>query len=498
MIRTVRIASLLRWTAVAMHTALVISAGIVLATAGDSTSEHITNLDLLGLVILIDLPATVVSFVPIYALSALGLSHEISVVVCGILFGGLQWYLIASLLARWTCGFQKTVPVASKRFGIAMLLGFFLVGGCGVIPWRGRLERVRHPFIKGPHTPPPVAFSGESKDLRQSVVLPTLDTSMPTGKNVVWCGTIQLAWNRLGKDVLHQPPQVQGAEAVVSRLNQAKFGEDDLPPASYLATAGFAKSGIVDKIKSEMKRRFHKEVEIDPMEPNDILAYAYLEANADFTIPFFDNRKMFFFTDASGKETKVTSFGIEEKHEYAYQDLRDQIGVLHLLRKTTNPEELEEFVIDLCRDSSPNQIVVACVPPRATLLETLKDVEKKTKEHARQDNNERGSRFGIRDVLLVPNLNWEVRHHFAELEGSDKRLLNVGFSNYYIAKAMQTIHFRLDRSGAELASEVQMPCKPMATHFVCDRPFLIVVKKRGTERPFFVMWVDNAELLCKP
>ena len=106
--------------------------------------------------------------------------------------------------------------------------------------------------------------------------------------------------------------------------------------------------------------------------------------------------------------------------------------------------------------------------------------------------------FGIRDVLLVPNLNWEVRHHFAELEGSDKRFLNAGFSGYYIAKAMQTIRFKLDRSGAELASEAQMHCKPMATRFVCDRPFLIVVKKRGTERPFFVMWVDNAELLCKP
>ena len=80
----------------------------------------------------------------------------------------------------------------------------------------------------------------------------------------------------------------------------------------------------------------------------------------------------------------------------------------------------------------------------------------------------------------------------------DKRFLNAGFEGYYIAKAMQTIRFKLDRSGAELASEAQMPCKPMATHFVCDRPFLIFVKKRGAERPFFVMWVDNAELLCKP
>ena len=100
--------------------------------------------------------------------------------------------------------------------------------------------------------------------------------------------------------------------------------------------------------------------------------------------------------------------------------------------------------------------------------------------------------------MLVPNLNWEVEHNFSELEGSDKRFLNAGFSSYYVAKAMQTIRFRLDRSGAELASEVQIPCLPMATHYVCDRPFLIIFKKRDAKHPFFVMWVDNAELLCEP
>lgn len=355
-----------------------------------------------------------------------------------------------------------------------------------------------------PYQSPAIAFQGDSEALRQSAVVSTLDTPMPKGKNVVWCATLQMAWNHLGKDVLHQPPQIEGAEAVVSRLNQAKFGEADLPSDAYLATAGFAKDGVVEKVKSEMKRRFQREVEIDPLEPNDILAYAYLEANAAFTIPFFDNRKAFAFRDSSGKETEVASFGIEKEHEYAYRALRKQVDTLYWVRKKNNPIELEEFVVDLCRDSLPNQIVVACVPPKATLLDTLKDVVNKTEEFARNrrtiEHTEEGRpmEFGPNDVLLIPNLNWEVRHHFTELEGRDKLLLNAGFRDYYIAKAMQTIRFKLDRSGAELASEAKHLVCPMATHFVCDRPFLIYVEKRGAERPFFVMWVDNAELLCKP
>jgi hypothetical protein len=379
-----------------------------------------------------------------------------------------------ALLLRWTA---------------VVIVGLILVAVCAVTLRTSHTER--------PYSPPAVAFSGDSKHLLESVIVPTLDTPMPQHKNVVWCATIQLAWNRLGKDVLHQPPQIKGAEDVVSRLNLAQFGDGDLPTDSYLAAAGFAKDGVVEKVKSEMKRRFQSEVEIDPLQPNDILAYAYLEANAAFTIPFFDSRGDLRFQDSSKKKTEVTSFGIEEKHEYAYEGLRKQIDVLYRPRRRTERDRVE-FVIDLCRDSSPNQIIVALVPPKATLLDTLKDVEKKTQEVAGSPDSDYLRQFGIRDVLLVPNLNWEVQHHFSELEGDDKRFLNAGFTDYYVAKAMQTIRFRLDRSGAELASEAQVVCEPMATHFVCDRPFLIVVKKRGAERPFFVMWVDNAELLSKP
>ena len=193
-----------------------------------------------------------------------------------VILGGFQWYLIASLVARWTCGFQKIMPVASKRFGVAIIVGLLLVVGCGIIPWSGYLERALYPRAKGPYTVPPVVLSGDSKDLRQSVVVPTLDTPMLQNRNVIWCGTLQLAWNHLGKDVLHASPQIQGAEAVVSRLNGTQFGENYLPPESYLAAAGFAKDGVVDRGKAEMKRRFQKDIEIDVIRPLILVAILVL------------------------------------------------------------------------------------------------------------------------------------------------------------------------------------------------------------------------------
>jgi len=33
--------------------------------------------------------------------------------------------------------------------------------------------------------------------------------------------------------------------------------------------------------------------------------------------------------------------------------------------------------------------------------------------------------------------------------------------------------------------------------FLFNQPFLVYMKKRNADQPFFVMWVDNAELLVR-
>ena len=42
-----------------------------------------------------------------------------------------------------------------------------------------------------------------------------------------------------------------------------------------------------------------------------------------------------------------------------------------------------------------------------------------------------------------------------------------------------------------------MLVKPGASLFRLDRPFLIIFQKRGAKHPFFVAWLENAELLEK-
>jgi hypothetical protein len=60
------------------------------------------------------------------------------------------------------------------------------------------------------------------------------------------------------------------------------------------------------------------------------------------------------------------------------------------------------------------------------------------------------------------------------------------------------LQFKIDEKGAEITSEARQEALDGGpSHFHFDRPFLIYLKKRGAKYPFFVMWVDNAELLSK-
>ncbi len=64
-----------------------------------------------------------------------------------------------------------------------------------------------------------------------------------------------------------------------------------------------------------------------------------------------------------------------------------------------------------------------------------------------------------------------------------------------LGRAEQMIDFRLDRSGAKLRSRAVSRADSVELRFYVNRPFLLYMKRRDADQPFFVMWVDNAELL---
>jgi hypothetical protein len=342
----------------------------------------------------------------------------------------------------------------------------------------------------------PKSFDGSSEDLKQTVIVPTLDAPFPEGKSAIWCSSFQIAWNKLKTKVVGEPILLSQAEQIADRLNRAEQSEQDLDAEIFYSEAGWVNEGIVEKIQNEMAQKFPNVPRPELNVSVGAVAYAYLAASSKYEYPFFENEETFLFTDSAGKQTAVGSFGIRKKDDYAYGQLRQQVQVLYVPREAIwSEKEIPEFILDPCKTSQPNQIVLARLNRKSTLADTFEDAEKKIA--ARPAADAFTSRLHPRDTLLVPNMAWKVSHHFKELEGKDKRFLNPAVRGLYLDTALQTIQFRLDRSGAELASESKVFVKPGATYFNVDRPFLIYMKKRDAKHPFFVMWVDNAELLMK-
>jgi len=377
---------------------------------------------------------------------------------------------------------QKRRGRNRKRNVRVLVVAAIVVGG-GLLLYSG--------YHRSPPLPVP-AFDGDSRELQATDVVLTLDAPIQEGKNVIWCASFLSAWKTLEEDIAGQPLTLKGADELALSLDQAADPRPFIPQESLYVAAGWWENGIGEKITRDLAAKFpEKEAPTFPgIPPDSFLAYAYLEANLKFAMPYFQSRKPLEFTDGAGKKSELTSFGLLGEDKHPDPQLRKQPAVLFAPgRGIGRPSE---FIVDLDHTSAPDQIILSLLEPKTTLSETLDSVEKKI---ALGGSEPFEPGLGPSDAMLVPDMVWQIVHHFAELEGNV--FTNPSLQGQVIGIAQQDIQFRLDRSGAELRSESKSYMTPIPEYFRFDRPFLLQMKKRGAKMPYFVMWVGNAELLGK-
>jgi hypothetical protein len=338
-----------------------------------------------------------------------------------------------------------------------------------------------------------MTFNGPSQVLKATQVVATLDAPIPKGTNAIWCASFLCSWKVMEQDLTGGPIALEGNPPIVASLNEAPDPRGWLPEGALYTAAGRLDQGIGQTIAKDLKGRFPgKQPPIFPSVPADaFVAYSYLEARASFALPYFQNQKPMAFMDSDGRETPVRSFGIREEDALAYGQLRAQPRVL--FRKYGKDPKME-FAIDLCAASSHSQVIVALIRQEPTLAAALTRVEKESQDFAARQSSDQGpAEIQETDVLLVPDLFWQISHHYGEIE--EKRLENGPVKGLPLVTAQQDILFRLSRSGAELKSEAKVIVAAEPVCFVLDRPFLIIMRKRDAAAPYFAMWVANAELL---
>lgn len=93
---------------------------------------------------------------------------------------------------------------------------------------------------------------------RTDVVL-TTDAPIREGRNVLWCATIQLAWDAaadaVGKDGRLEVGPPAPAD-VVAALNLRGFPHSDLDKASTLVVSGLVRDGVLERLAQAWKAKF--------------------------------------------------------------------------------------------------------------------------------------------------------------------------------------------------------------------------------------------------
>jgi prepilin-type processing-associated H-X9-DG protein len=350
----------------------------------------------------------------------------------------------------------------------------------------------------------PQASEVDSRSLQQTMVVATLDCPLPEDKNAIWCSTFQMAWDKFKDDLVGEPIKLLGAEDLAGRLNQGAFPTADIEPRSYYANAGFVKDGIIGQIRKDMAIRFPGEslpafdsryTEL----PDVAMAFAYLNVDIGFACPYYVNDRPFAFTPSQGRRTDVTSFSTSAPYVNNAM-VREQVDILHYEFRDT--PHGDEFIVDLSIHTQPYQIILARMPRGKTLGESLRVMQERITKFKDDPDYAALSKLRPIDSLTVPDVLFKLTHHYQELLG--KHLGNDKWRGNFIFEAMQKIDFSLSRTGVVLKSEAIMGAPASRSpeqlakprHLRFDKPFLICVKKRQPDAtPFFLMWVDNAELM---
>jgi len=326
-----------------------------------------------------------------------------------------------------------------------------------------------------------------AEELTGTIVTPHLEQPLPEDKNVLWCSTFQLAWNEMcdlrGGDI-----RMKDEPAMVAVLNKRAATKADLDEACYVALAGRVGNGIVQKIESALSEKFRGAAspELAPQEgeygPDFLIAYAYLFKHLPFRYALLRHE---FAHRFAGQP--VASFGLKPHKVSPRDERRMARQVLVIDYRSDDGFTSEDFIIELETTSPEDRLILAMVPAKATLAETVGVVGERVA--AAEPRRLAGAR-----EVVIPVLDFDILREYSELYGRPTLDPDGKPTGMPIVLALQTIRFRLDETGAVLKSEAVM-IEGLEARYIFNKPFLVLLQRRGAEQPYFALWVANAELL---
>ncbi len=313
-------------------------------------------------------------------------------------------------------------------------------------------------------------------------------SSMPTSEkkytgslykgNYVYAAAMNLAWNELAENVLHDKVQLlNGAPSALETtqlLNSAPFTKKDMDAESYYVKSGFGQK-TVDAINKEVKTKFPEktfpDIKID-MAEKDFIAYAYFLKKVEYLEPFSKLSISFY---ENGKASSVRGFWSETEKQ------KENIKV----HKYWNDDK---FIISLKLKGSVDELFLA------------KGFENEPPEKVVEEINTYGGKeekpLKEEESFHMPYLNFTHQREYAEM--LQQVISNKGFEGYIINTMLENISFTMDEAGARVENEAVIAFQQAVKNkrlFLLNKPFWVVMKHKNSQNPYFILGVQNKEIM---
>jgi len=301
-------------------------------------------------------------------------------------------------------------------------------------------------------------------------------------ENYVWGGAMNLAWNELNDNILQEKLKLDTTDKIalemVEKLNNPVFTKNDLDEESYYVKSGYGQE-TVNVINRESKKKFPSKSFDDlqlKLDSKDIISYAYFLKEVEYETRFEKKDVLF-------KDQSVKGFYTKESNQ------RRNVKIVKY-------ENDDKFIVSLQLKDNKDQLFLA-------KGYSMKDPQEVVAEI---NQNNKGNLIAIDkiDTFQAPKIHLDHHRYYVEL--INKFLANNNFQDYFIAQMFENIKFDMDEKGARVENEAVIglgfnsaynPAKPKPKNFILDKPYWVVMQRSDSVNPYFILGVNNTELMEK-
>lgn len=339
--------------------------------------------------------------------------------------------------------------------------------------------------------------------------------------NDAWTATFQLCWNEFIELVgTKKIEYVDGNPPLADELNKQLFTKKDLSEDSYYVSVTKQTLKHKKEIEKAIKEKFNEKSDIlDSFEfadvadnsTNEWFIYSILLKNFKFVKPYsiLDSQ---YFNDDKTQEYKFFGYtnleedkknqSLRESHTESLFYANDNDFAVKFIDKN----EKEEMILYLTdSDKSFDSIYLEMLEKSAN---KEKYTEKRIEDLKAQFKHHGGIKY--KNYYKIPFMHIDEMYNFdKELAGKlikGKTYKSTGLT-WQILKTLQTIKFDLDNEGAKLKSEAAMSVMKMSLapqshieiidYYYFNRPFVIFLKEKDKEKPYFAARVKDGKYLVK-